>query len=126
MTNYDVISDNMGIHDHMLCISKVLTMENAKRVELGFSVIQLLYVYRFKICTTKVCFERVEELAINNLLFIEYLKIQNGCQSWLLIAATKIVSCRNFSHFKTISTVIKMAKPTSYNSWLDPYEKSWF
>ena len=42
MTNYDVISDNMGIHDHMLCFSKVLTMENAKRVELVFSVIQLL------------------------------------------------------------------------------------
>ena len=48
MTNYDVISDNMGIHDHMLCFSKVLTMENAKRVELVFSVIQLLYVYRFE------------------------------------------------------------------------------
>ena len=39
----------------------------------------------------------------NNLRFIKSLKIQNGCQSWLLITATQIVSCDNINHFDTIS-----------------------
>ena len=41
--NYDVFSENMGIHGSMLYIFKTLAMRNAKKIELGFSVNQLTY-----------------------------------------------------------------------------------
>ena len=40
VTNYDVISENMGIHGPVLYIFKMLTM---KKIELGFSVNKFLY-----------------------------------------------------------------------------------
>ena len=38
MTNYGVITENMGIHDPMLDIFKTLAVKNAKKLELGFPV----------------------------------------------------------------------------------------
>ena len=33
----------------------------------------------------------IDNLATDNALLLKYLEIQNGCQSWLLIATAKIV-----------------------------------
>ena len=38
MTNYGVARENMGIYGPMLYIFKMLTVKNAKQLELGFSV----------------------------------------------------------------------------------------
>ena len=37
MTNYGVISENMGMRGPMLYIFKTLAVKNAKKLELGFS-----------------------------------------------------------------------------------------
>ena len=44
----------------------------------------------------------IDELATNNLLVIEDRKIQNGCQSWLLIGAAKVISYSNIDRLNTL------------------------
>ena len=55
MTNYDGISENMGIHGPMLHNFKMMAVKNAKKLELGFSVNHIPYSTDSKYTTN--CFE---------------------------------------------------------------------
>ena len=57
-TNYDVISENVGIYGPMLYIFKVLTVKNAKKLKLGFSINQIPYITDFEYLPIIVCYER--------------------------------------------------------------------
>ena len=44
MKNYDSISENFGKHGPMLYIFKMLTVANAKKLELGFPKFHMLQI----------------------------------------------------------------------------------
>ena len=58
MRDYEVSSESVGIHGPMLYIFKMLSVKNAKKLELDFFVNQLPYITDLKHLPLVVCFER--------------------------------------------------------------------
>ena len=93
---------NLGIHGLSVSIFKMSAAENGKKLKLRiFNNFRksASVCHRFKIFTlSKV--RNPRKMIANSLLFNEGLKIQDGCQSWLLIVPMKIVHI-------TLSTILK-------------------